>query len=112
MKLTLKDKAFLERLKFLLERKELSIQRVPGGLVLRKNYGDRIESHFGMTRQGVRWRFQHLFSEAYISAYETIYLIESHFGVSLRKEAFEVVRERVAIRQKVLDARQKPSRRV
>ena len=45
MKLTIKDKDFLERLKVLLESKELSIQLKEDGLkrfVLHQNYGDRI----------------------------------------------------------------------
>lgn len=105
MKLTLKDKEFLEKLKVLLDQKELFIERSPGSpstLVLRQNYGDRIETHFGVSRQGVRWRFQHIFGEAYISAYETVYWIESSFGTSLRKEAFAIVKERVELRKKMI----------
>jgi hypothetical protein len=78
MKLTLKDKDFLERLRRLMKSKELSIELKHDGakrLVLRQNYGDKIESEFGMTRQGVRWRFQRIFSEVYISSYESIFLI-------------------------------------
>ena len=61
MKLTLKDKAFLERLRALLDSKDLFIELKNDGLkrlILRQNYGDQIESAFGLTRQGVRWRFQ------------------------------------------------------
>lgn len=111
MKLTLKDKEFLERLKALLDQKELRIERsagTPSTLVLRQNYGDRIEAHFGMTRQGVRWRFQHIFGEAYISAYETVYWIETTFGTSLRKEAFAIVKERVALRKKMIKIAERP----
>ena len=46
MKLTLKDKDFLERLRKLMESKELSIELKQDGikrLVLRQNYGDKIE---------------------------------------------------------------------
>ena len=46
MKLTLKDKDFLEKLKVLLESKELSIELKEDGvkrLVLRQNYGDKIQ---------------------------------------------------------------------
>ena len=103
MKLTLKDKDFLERLRRLMMAKELSIELKQNGvkrLVLRQNYGDKIESEFGMTRQGVRWRFQRLFSEIYVNAYESIFLIESQFGTELRQKALEIARERVELRKK------------
>jgi len=102
MKLTLKDKAFLEHLKELLESKDLSIELKEDGLkrlVLRQNYGDRIEKTFNMTRQGVRWRFQRLFNDIYVSAYESIYMVESLFGTDLRSKALEIVKERVALRK-------------
>ena len=102
MKLTLKDKAFLEHLKGLLESKDLSIELKKDGLkrlVLRQNYGDRIEKTFNMTRQGVRWRFQRLFNDIYVSAYECIYMVESLFGTELRSMALEIVKERVALRK-------------
>jgi hypothetical protein len=67
---------------------------------LRKNYGDRIGEAFGITRQGVRWRFQRIFSEIYIQAYETIFWIESLFGTELRQKALEIARERVELRKK------------
>jgi len=103
MKLTLKDKDFLERLKALVESKDLSIELKQDGLknfVLRHNYGDKIESEFGMSRQGVRWRFQRIFSEVYSQAYETIYWVESSFGTELRQKALEIARERVELRKK------------
>jgi hypothetical protein len=103
MKLTLKDKDFLERLRRLMRSKELSIDLKQDGvkrLVLRQNYGDRIESEFGMTRQGVRWRFQRIFSELYVSSYESIFLIESQFGTELRQKALEIARERVELRRR------------
>ena len=53
-------------------------------MVLCGNYGDRIDRCFGMTRQGVRWRFQRLFNEVYVSAYETIFFLESLIGPYLR----------------------------
>jgi hypothetical protein len=49
MKLTVKDKDFLERLKSLLEAKELSIELKEDGykrLVLRHNYGDKVGKNF------------------------------------------------------------------
>ena len=102
MKLTVKDKEFLERLRFLLYSKDLSIELkrdVLKKMVLRQNYGDKIESQFKMTRQGVRWRFQRLFNEIYVSAYTTIYWIESFFGTDLRAMAIEIARERIAMRK-------------
>jgi hypothetical protein len=103
MNLSEKDKIFLERLKKLYEDKELEIELKNTGykyMVLKQNYGDKIESCFNMTRQGVRWRFHRLFNQIYVSAYETIYFIESNFGPSLRASALEIVKERVEMRKK------------
>ena len=103
MKLTLKDKDFLERLRQLVKAKELSIELKQDGmkrLVLRQNYGDKIETEFCMSRQGIRWRFQRIFSEAYSQAYETIYWVESQFGTGLRQAALEIAKERILLRQK------------
>lgn len=102
MKLTVKDRDFLERLKRLIEEKELRICLKEDGLkrfVLRQNYGDKIEKPLGMTRQGVRWRFHHLM-EMYISSVEVIYFLESNFGTELRPMALEIAKERVALRRK------------
>jgi hypothetical protein len=103
MKLTVKDKDFLEKLKSLLEAKELKINLKEDGLkrfVLHQNYGDKVERSFGMTRQGVRWRFQRLFNEIYVNAYETVFWIESSFGTELRPMALEIAKERVALRKR------------
>jgi len=103
MKLTVKDKAFLERLKPLFSSKDLKVELKKDGfkrLVLRQNYGEKIDSCFNMTRQGVRWRFQRLFNEIYVNAYETIYFVESLFGTELRQKALEIARERVELRKK------------
>ena len=103
MKLTQKDKAFVERLRRLLDEKQLRIDLATDGssrLVLRQNYGDHIEVCFGMTRQGVRWRFQRLFGEIYVSAYETILWVESHFGTELRPKAMAIAKERAQLRKK------------
>jgi hypothetical protein len=102
VKLTIKDKEFLERLKSAMDQKALSVELKTSGvrrLVLRQNYGDRIEREFRMTRQGVRWRFQRLFNEIYVSAYETIYWIESQFGTALRQDALAIARERIQERK-------------
>ena len=103
MKLTIKDKEFLEQLRILFDQKELSVELIKDGLtrmVLRQNYGDKIARSFGITRQGVRWRFQRLFNEIYVEAYCTIYMIEKLFGTDLRQMALEIARERAALRKK------------
>ena len=103
MKLTVKDKDFLERLKRLLEEKELRICLKEDGIkrfVLRQNYGDKVGKSFHMTRQGIRWRFQRLFNEIYTNAYETVFWMESNFGTELRPMALEIAKERVALRKK------------
>jgi hypothetical protein len=103
MNLSEKDKVFLERLKKLCDENQLEIEIKDVGvkyMVLRQNYGDKVESSFGMTRQGVRWRFHRLFNEIYVSSYETIYWVESSFGTSLRSMALDIVRERVEMRKK------------
>lgn len=104
MKLTQKDKDFLERLRQLLDSKDLKVEMKNDGykrLVLRQNYGDKIEACFRMSRQGIRWRFGHIFNEIYIAAYETIYLVESNFGTGLRQEALAIAKERVEMRKKI-----------
>ena len=104
MKLTIKDKEFLEKLKCLYESKALSIELKNDGMkrfVLRGNYGDKIESDFGVSRQGVRWRFQRILNEIYISAYESVYVIETLFGTHLRCDALKIVKERVSLRKKI-----------
>ena len=103
MKLTEKDKDFIEKLKLLVESRDLSIELINDGLlrlVLRQNYGDRIESEFNMTRQGVRWRFQRLFNEVYLNAYLTVFWIESNFGVNLREKILQIAKQRVDLRRK------------
>jgi hypothetical protein len=102
MKLTWKDKEFLEKLKSLREERELSIELKDDGVkrfVLRRNYGDKIDRAFLMSRQGVRWRF-HRLMDSYVSAYETIYFLESNFGTDLRRMALEIARQRVDLRKK------------
>jgi len=94
----MKDEEFLARLRALLDEKNLEIGLKNVGskrLVLRRNYGSRIETAFGMTRQGVRWRFQRLFggNGIYINAYLTILWVESNFGTELRRMAMEIAKE-------------------
>ena len=103
MKLTVKDKDFLERRKALLAEKELSIDLKEDGykrLILRQNYGEKVEKTFNMSRQGVRWRFYRLFNEVYVSAYETIYFVECFFGPDLRQMAMQIAKERIELRKK------------
>ena len=102
MKLTDKDREFLKRLKLLMESKDMTVElRVgkPSYMVLRGTYGDRIHRTFHMTRQGVRWRFQRLFNDVYVSAFSTILFIEKTFGSSLRENAIRISKERYELRQ-------------
>jgi len=71
----------------------------PSRMILKGTYGEKIHKTFGVTRQGVRWRFQHIFSYAYISAFETILAIEKIFGMQLRDYAIRISKEKHAIRQ-------------
>jgi hypothetical protein len=73
-------------------------------MILKGTYGDKIHETFGITRQGVRWRFHHLFSHAYVGAFETIVFIEKTFGTELRDHAIRISRERYALRQKALQS--------
>ena len=103
MKLTQKDRDFLERLRVLMESKDLSVEMKEDGykrLVLRQNYGAKIESCFKMTRQGVRWRFHRLFNQIYIDSYLSIFWIESNFGTQLRQQALAIAKERVEMRKR------------
>ncbi|OVE73929.1 hypothetical protein BVX94_02320 [bacterium B17] len=105
MKLTEKDKLFIERLKELVDENTLWIERVltpPGHFILRGNYGAHVARQFGLTRQGVRWRFWRLFNEIYVSAYESILFIERTFGTQLRSGAMDIARQRFQTRQQML----------
>ena len=100
-----KDKVFLEKLKKLMESKDLRVDLragQPSCMILKGTYGEKIYKTFGVTRQGVRWRFQHLFGRKYIGAFETIIFIEKIFGPQLRDYAIRISRERYALRQKTL----------
>jgi len=104
MKLTAKDKEFLERLRAVLDQKQMSIEMKDDGrkrLILRQNYGDKIEQDFGMSRQGVRWRFQRLFNDVYVEAYERVWWVESIFGAELRHHAVAMAKERIELRKRV-----------
>jgi hypothetical protein len=104
MRLTQKDREFLETLRRLMESKDLWVEFEPGRpgyMVLRGTYGDKVHEAFRMTRQGVRWRFQRLFNEVYVSAFETILFIEKIFGPELREHAIQISQERYSFRQEV-----------
>lgn len=74
----------------------------PSHMVLKGTYGDRGHEDFGMTRQGVRWRFQRLFNNVYVSAFETILFIERIFGPELREHAIRISKERYELRQQAV----------
>ena len=104
MKLTTKDKEFLERLRQLMESRDLSVELRedrPSYMVLRGTYGEKIHQTFRMSRQGVRWRFQRLMGDIYVSAFETILVVEKTFGTQLRDYALRISKERYALRQEV-----------
>jgi hypothetical protein len=105
MKLSQKDKEFLERLKELVDREVVWIERTydtPSHFVLRGNYGDQVERRFRLTRQGVRWRFWRLFNDMYVSAYETIIFLERHLGTNYRQDALVIAHARFELRQRAL----------
>jgi hypothetical protein len=68
-------------------------------MVLKGTYGEKTHQAFRMTRQGVRWRFQRLFNNVYVSAFETILFIERIFGPELREHAIRISKERYELRQ-------------
>lgn len=97
LRITEKDKTFLENLKQLMESKDLWVELKPGRpsyLVLKGTYGEKIHKTFRITRQGVRWRFQRLFSQVYVEAFETILMIEKTFGMQLRDYGIRISRDR------------------
>ena len=92
-------------MKKLMDSKDLKVVLKPGepsSMVLKGTYGEKIHKTFGITRQGVRWRFQHLFGQAYVRSFETIMFIEKIFGSQLREYSIRISKERYALRQKAL----------
>ncbi len=88
----------------LMDSRDLSVELKPGKpshMVLRGTYGQKIHKAFRMTRQGVRWRFQRLFSDIYVNAFEVILLIEKTFGTQLRDYAIRISKERYALRKEI-----------
>ena len=105
MKLTTKDKEFLQGLRTLTESQELWIELKPGTpshMILKGTYGRQVHKTFGMTRQGVRWRFQHVFVHMYVRAFETILFIEKIFGTQLRDYAIRISKERYQLHQQAM----------
>ena len=79
-----------------MDAKEMWVDLKPGEpstMVLKGTYGRKVHKTFGVTRQGVRWRFQHLFGQAYVRAFETILFIEKTFGTQLRDYAIRISKE-------------------
>ena len=105
MRLTEKDKEFLELLRNLMDSRDLSVELQldrPSYMVLRGTYGEKIHKTFRMTRQGVRWRFQRLFNDVYVEAFLTILFIEKTFGTQLRGHATRISRERYEARRAMM----------
>jgi len=108
MKLTEKDREFLDRLRELMQSHDLSVELKidrPSYMVLRGTYGDKISRSFRMTRQGVRWRFQRIFNDIYIASFSSILLIEKTFGPGLREHAIRISRERYELQKEMEDSR-------
>lgn len=104
MRLTHKDIEFLGMLRRMMEAKDLNVELrsgKPSYMVLRGTYGDHVQRAFHITRQGLRWRFQRVFNDVYVSAFETILFIETHFGTGLRDHAIRISKERYALREEI-----------
>jgi len=85
--------------------KDLWVELKPGRpsyMVLKGTYGEKIHKTFRMTRQGLRWRFQRLFSHVYVEAFLTILMMEKAFGTRLRDHAIRISRERYEVRREVV----------
>jgi predicted transcriptional regulator len=72
-------------------------------MVLKGTYGEMVHETFRMTRQGVRWRFQRLFSQVYVEAFETVLMIEKIFGTQLRDYAVRISKERYEMRRETMN---------
>ncbi len=88
-----------------MDSKDLRVELRPGSpsrMVLKGTYGENIHKTFGVTRQGVRWRFQHIFGKIYCDAFSAILAIEKNFGTELREYAVRISKERYAIQKEAL----------
>ena len=91
-----------------MESKDLWVElkpNQPSYMVLKGTYGEKIHKTFRMSRQGVRWRFQRLFSHVYVEAFETILMIEKTFGTQLREYAVRISRERYEMRRETMNVK-------
>lgn len=105
MRLSQKDKEFLERLKELVDQDVLWIERTmdqPLRFVLKGNYGTRVEQKFGVSRQGVRWRFERLFNQLYVDSFAVLVFIEKQLGSQYRQDALIIAHDRFVSRQKAV----------
>ena len=87
----------------LMDSKDLSVELkrdMPSYMILKGTYGEKIHKTFRMSRQGVRWRFQRVFGQMYVSAFETILFIEKIFGSELREYAMQISKERYQLRDR------------
>ena len=97
MVLTEKDRSFLLKLRELMDDDILKVELAPNivsRMVLKGTYNSKVHRIFGLSRQGVRWRFLHIFNDEYVRAFETIVFIERLFGVDLRGHAVRISKER------------------
>ena len=88
-----------------MESKDLWVElkpNKPSYMILKGTYGEKIHKAFRTTRQGVRWRFQRLFSQVYVEAFETILMMEKTFGTELREYAIKISRQRYELREEAL----------
>lgn len=107
MRLSQKDAEFLERLKELTDENVLWIERTmnqPFRFILRGNYGTHVEQRFGISRQGVRWRFERLFNQLYVDSFAVLVFIEKMLGTQLRQDALIIAHDRFILRQKTLQS--------
>ena len=91
-----------------MESRDLSVELqagMPSYMILRGTYGQKVAKAFRVTRQGVRWRFHHVFNKIYVEAFETVLMIEKTFGTRLRDFAICISRERHAARRKAMEGR-------
>ena len=89
-----------------MDSKDMSVELKPGRpsyMVLKGTYGEKIHKTFGVTRQGVRWRFQRLFGHVYVEAFLAILMIEKTFGTQLREYAIRISKEKYAWKRKALN---------
>ena len=95
----------MEKLKKLMDSKDLRVELRPGNpsrMILKGTYGEKIHKILGVSRQGVRWRFQHIFGKIYCDAFSAILAIEKNFGTELREYAVRISKERYALRREAM----------